>query len=319
MLTGRALWRSEAWLAHATEFVDAALADRGLARTAPLETVRLQPWSANLRFSYTGRSEGAGWYKANIPPNRFEADLISVLAEHDAVRVAPHWAANDAGDFISPDYGSVLGEVVAKENLRARWGPILTRYAELQVSVARANLVLPAPRFLPIDIADEFDSRTIDLVARQVVRAAASRLADGPVPMSIQHDDLHVWNVFLASDTAQAVDSARFYDWGDSHLGHPFASAQVGLDQFDADLTWPVGPEHEDLLLAYLEPWREYADDTTLRSLVNDALLIAPVSRIFSWERALSGSEATDTEWAARPGQWLQIAVDRAHAAARLS
>lgn len=319
MLTGSALWRSEPWLAQARDFVDATLAARGLRRNAPLETVRVQPWSANLRFSYSGRSDGIGWYKANVASNRFEADLIAALAVDHADRVAPHWAANDAGDFISPDYGSVLGEVVAEENLGVRWASVLTRYAELQVFVAQSDLELPTPRYLPSDVADEFDSRTDDLLAREVVRAAASRLAAGPVPMSIQHDDLHQWNVFLGADTAQAVDSARFFDWGDSHVGHPFASAQVGLDQFDEDLTWPVGPSHDELLAAYLLPWRGYADDATLRSLVNDALLIAPVSRILSWERALADPGPESAEWAHRPGQWLDIAIDRAHAAARLS
>ena len=316
MPAGGALWRFEPWHAQATAFVDETLAARGLHRTGLLETVRVQPWSANLRFCYSGRSDGGGWYKANVAPNRFEADLISALAEHDADRVAPHWAANDAGEFISPDYGPVLGEVVAAENLRARWAAVLTRYAELQVSVAQAGLVLPAPSYAPLAIADEFDSRTDDLVARDVVRAAASRLASGPVPLSIQHDDLHQWNVFLAADTAEAVDTARFYDWGDSHFGHPFASTQVGLDQFDDDLTWPVGPEHKELLTAYLLPWRAYADDATLRSLVNDALLVVPVSRALSWERALVDLDPAETEWAQRPGQWLQMAIDRAHTAA---
>ncbi len=62
----------------------------------------------------------------------------------------------------------------------------------------------------------------IDRVAamRPTYRGWCERLAASPVPASIDHNDLHAWNI-LAGE--------RFYDWGDAVVAHPFASMLGGL------------------------------------------------------------------------------------------
>src|SRR5205085_1459725 len=42
-----------------------------------------------------------------------------------------------------------------------------------------------------------------------------ARLADSPLPASLDHNDLHPWNV---------LDGPRYYDWGDAVIAHPFAA-----------------------------------------------------------------------------------------------
>lgn len=310
------VWRSPGWLGIATAFADSVLDARGLRREGPVEVVRVQPWSVTARFRYTGDDTGLAWLKTNTAANRFEPELIDQLAGVDPTVIAGHWGYDDTGLFVSPDYGPVLREVVGDDTFASRWAQALRRYAQLQVSVAASATNLVCPTYRPEDMADQFASRSDDSEALETIRAAGRRLADGPVPLSVQHDDLHPWNVFLTADRSDA--QLRVFDWGDSYLGHPFASLQVALDQFDEDLTVPPAVVHRPLLDAYLEPWRAYAADAQLRSLVDDALVVAPVARILSWERALES--LTDDEarqWSKRPAQWLQIAIERAHAMAQ--
>ena len=65
------------------------------------------------------------------------------------------------------------------------------------------------------------------------------RLAAVPASPSLDHNDLHPWNILVTG--ADGTNQARFYDWGDSIVAHPFASMlgplgyvqhhlEVGLD-----------------------------------------------------------------------------------------
>lgn len=81
------------------------------------------------------------------------------------------------------------------------------------------------------------------------------------LPASIQHDDLHQWNVFVR-DGRVAI-----YDWGDSSVGFPlwswlkayFAVVEQGLDP-------------EPLRVAYLSGWRGLASDEQLRHALDVAV-----------------------------------------------
>lgn len=310
------VWRSAAWLTTATDFADKVLAGRRLQRVGPVELARVQPWSVTARVPYAGAETGVAWLKTNTAANCFEPALITQLADVDPSIVAAHWGYDDNGLFVSPDYGPVLRDVVTDQSFPEHWSRVLARYARLQIRVAQSGTELVCPTYRPEAAAAEFASRANDPIALEVITAAGQRLAQGPVPLSIQHDDLHPWNVFLPADQPGAA--FRVFDWGDSYVGHPFASLQVALDQFDDDLSLPVAPVHRPLLDAYLEPWRAYAADEVLVALVVDALVVAPVSRILSWERALQSlTEQEAGQWSGRPGQWLDIAIERAHAVAQ--
>jgi len=80
--------------------------------------------------------------------------------------------------------------------------------------------------------------------------AEAIELAGAGIPESIQHDDLHMGNVYALGD------GLRVLDWGDSSISHPFASLVVTfrfLEQVNGlrrDDPW-----FARLRDAYLEPW----------------------------------------------------------------
>jgi len=137
------------------------------------------------------------------------------------------------------------------------WLAALPLYAELQRAECAfaADHVdrLGAPDLLLVRSAD----RSSDLVERELaveedaqtrlaghlpdVERLCADLATSGVPESIQHDDLHMSNLY--------VDGSRLrvLDWGDSSVSHPFASLVVTFrflreyNRLSADDPWFAG------------------------------------------------------------------------------
>jgi hypothetical protein len=102
------------------------------------------------------------------------------------------------------------------------------------------------------------------------------RLAASPVPASIDHNDLHPWNVLVGEG------EARFYDWGDSVVAHPFASMLGGLG-FSPIPAADV-PRVRD---AYLEGFAEYGSHQELVEWLELACRVGKVARALTWHRAV--------------------------------
>jgi aminoglycoside phosphotransferase (APT) family kinase protein len=95
----------------------------------------------------------------------------------------------------------------------------------------------------------EGERRRLREVRPGLARWCADLAACG-VPDSIQHDDLHLANVYLRDDRL------RVLDWGDSSISHPFASLVVTfrfLEEHNGLV--PTDPWFDRLRDAYLEPW----------------------------------------------------------------
>ena len=153
---------------------------------------------------------------------------------------------------------------------------MLRSYARLQL-----DLVPRAAEMLALGVPDHRPDRLPDLVAdlladddallvgrvgglapdvRERVRAdwaryaeRCGRLADGGVPATLQHDDLHDANVFVSGNRH------RFFDWGDASVSHPFLSLLVALRMAGQALALPNG--HPVLLRlrdSYLDVWRDH-------------------------------------------------------------
>ena len=90
--------------------------------------------------------------------------------------------------------------------------------------------------------------------------SCATGWRSGGVTGSLQHDDLHDANVFVADGRH------RFFDWGDASVAHPFLSLLVPLRVAADALGVPNG---DRVLLrlrdAYLEPWSAYGSPAELR------------------------------------------------------
>ena len=140
--------------------------------------------------------------------------------------------------------------------------------------------------------------------APQVTRWCAAA-ANAPGSPSLDHNDLHPWNVF--ADNGPDGMRARFYDWGDAVVAHPFASMLVGLRVPSSCSHWPrttavaAGPRR---LPGAVRRSREPRAD--LVETLELACRVGQIARALVWARAVGelGVDAPDSYQTA-PMAWL--------------
>ena len=100
-------------------------------------------------------------------------------------------------------------------------------------------------------------------------------LASHGVPETVQHDDLHMANVYAQGDRL------RVLDWGDASISHPFASLVVTFRFLEEINKLPTGdPWFDRLRDAYLEPWGPGLADTFAL-----AIRVGSLAHAFAWVR----------------------------------
>ncbi len=240
--------RAEAWIRARVDQV------------GPIELAHDRPWSTVLRVPL---ADGIAWFKACAAIQAFEARLTGELFARWPDRVPRVLARDDERAWLLlADAGKPMK---ALGNPPELWLRALPRYAELQrgeAAQAQDHLAHGVP---DLRLAtwparyDELLSRDLPLEDHEIerLRQFAPRFADlcdelatCRVPPSIQHDDLHMLNVYQDGETLRLVD------WGDSSISHPFASLVVTY-RFLEEVNGlrPGDPWFARLRDAYLEPW----------------------------------------------------------------
>jgi hypothetical protein len=320
------VWSTDRWRADATAWADARLQEAGIRRTGAAEQPRVRPWGTVLRMPTT---TGTVWLKATAPATAFEVTLYPMLHRYAPEAVLEPIATDTArGWLLLPDGGVHLGDVLEGAALVQAMVKVLPRYGTLQLALTPAVDEMLAAGVLdmrPAALARRFDEalaltgawaeahgRDDDRAlharlagARPSVEGWAARLAASPVPPSIDHDDLHPRNVLVR--TAGALDTARFYDWGDSVVAHPFTSALVALRAVQASLH--VGPDDATLLRlrdAYLEPFGAFGSRAELIDTLETACHAGKIVRALVWHRAIGTMPPNEAgAFADAPLAWL--------------
>jgi hypothetical protein len=318
-------WATETWRAGATAWTDGVLRAHGLRRTGPVEQPRLRPWSTALTVP---TDAGRHWFKVNCPGLAAEAAVVAVLADvaPDHV-VAPLGVDADRGWMLTPDHGRTLRE--AERNDLATWTRVVTEYADLQRSTVghgdalrAAGLHVLEPQHAASYVESQLATlaalpdghpRRLDpgLAARvrgvlPQLEKLGARLAEGPVPPALDHNDLHDNNTFVPTRDETTL---RFFDFGDALWAHPFGSMLIVLNV----VTDPDGLDLDEtavtaLLDAYLDRWTDLAPLAELHELLDAALVLARVHRYLSWDRSFAGAPAEALgEHAGSPALWLEL------------
>jgi hypothetical protein len=306
-----------AWLAEATSWLDGELAGRRERRTGEMTVVRARPWGTVLHARTT---LGPLWFKACAPATAFEVPLY-VLAQRVAPAhvLEPVAADVDRSWVVLPDGGPLLADEPDRDVVLARLTDVLPRYAELQIAFAAhvdellaIGLTDMGPARLPERFEQALDvvsaylarrgtegeratyARLVDLRPR--VAEWSSRLGSMPGGLSLDHNDLHAWNVFYA-EQAGRVD-VRFYDWGDAVVAHPFASMMIGLGWLTG--MWQVDRDDPRLVRArdaYLEPFAVLGPRAELVETMELSCGLGEIARSLVWARALGeyGEQAPDS------------------------
>ncbi|WP_052407464.1 phosphotransferase [Allokutzneria albata] len=273
--------------------MDDRLAGAGLVRTGEVTQPRVQSWATVLRAE---TNRGVVWLKACGPGTAFEVPLYPLLRRLAPDRVlAPIGVDLDRKWLLLPDGGPTmkdsprdLAEVLAGyAKLQRDLAPHVDELLGIGVTDMRAE-VMPK-RFTEAmgAISDYVERRGTEaehatfaklLDFEDTYRGWCERLAEDPVPPSLDHNDLHQSNVFATG--------AKFYDWGDSVIAHPFASLLLPMTRAE---------DHRvrDAYLAEFGPPAELVESAEL------ACRVGKVARTLVWLRALDGD--VDHEYASAP------------------
>ncbi|HUR74660.1 MAG TPA: phosphotransferase [Sporichthya sp.] len=322
-----ATWSTPQWRTEATAWADERLAAHGLERTGDVEQPHLRSWATVLRIPTSG---GAVWLKAPGGGTAFEIPLYPLLLAAAPDQVLHPLAIDpDRRWLLLPDGGPPLGELAKGPALIDALVDALPGYARLQRRLAsRADdlLGIGLPDLRPTSIPDRYAdclAEVADYVARRAdpeevvtlqrlralevtVRQWADELAASPVRPSLDHNDLHPWNLLCAAgDVAQA----RTYDWGDAVVGHPFASLMVVLGWLTNSDGEGLVPDSAAVLRVRDAYLAEFADLAPHAALVRDVELAArsaKLGRALSWIGVLHASgEHLTGELAQAPLYWL--------------
>ena len=212
--------------------VDRSAADAWIsahvAPAGPIELTHERPWSTVLRVPL---ADGAAWFKACSSVQAFEPRLTAALHGRWP-GLMPEVLGFDAqrGWLLLADAGTRIGDL---GNLPEFWIDLLPRYAELQrgeVAYVDDHLAHGVPDLRVATLAERYDEllaedlpvssaerRALTDFAPAFARLSGELSSEGPAD-SIQHDDLHMHNVYRQGDRL------RVLDWGDSSISHPFAS-----------------------------------------------------------------------------------------------
>jgi hypothetical protein len=242
--------------------------------------------------------------KAAGPATAFEAGLYELLArEAPGDVLAPLAVDAPRGWILLPDGGPSAGE----DALPAALG----QYGRLQRALAPHADALPAlgvpdmrPEMMPERFEEALEAArasapsvppagapspsaaspagTLAAVKalRDDVARWSERLADSPVPASLDHNDLHKENVL-------GDGPYRFYDWGDAVVAHAFAALLVPSQVLTPD----AFARARD---AYLAAFADLAPPDRLAEDLRLACRVARIARTLTWERALRSARDQD-------------------------
>jgi hypothetical protein len=314
--SGIEVWSSASWRALAVSWLDEQLAAAGIRRTGQVDQPHLRPWATALTAP---TSHGRVWLKATGPATAFEVGLYQLLERVAPDHVLTPIAADTTrGWILLPDGGPPLGDRLTGGDLVDAMVAALLQYGQLQRDLAPhadALLALGVTDMRAAIMPTRFEE-ALEAVGRSVQRRGGAaeqatwqrvaamrdryagwcwRLAAAPGSPSLDHNDLHPWNILVAE--ADGAGQARFYDWGDSVVAHPFVSMLVPLG-FTRDHLG-VGDDAPELLRlrdAYLEPFGDLAPHAELVAALELACRVGKVARTLTWNRtvgALGDEEAS--------------------------
>jgi Phosphotransferase enzyme family len=281
------------------------LAAHAVEPSGRIEVVHNRPWSTVLRVP---TADGALYLKQEQPVQAFEVELTLALASRWRDRVPEVVAADVDRAWLLLRDGGV--RPVDTGSLAA-FPRALELYGELQIGeIAHIDELLAIglrDLRLPVVAAayEGFFERDHGLPADEVAQLLAlaprfrelcEELDSFGLPASIQHDDLHQWNVFVRGDRV------AIHDWGDSSVAHPLWS---WLKPLRAAQDFDVDPE--PLLAAYLRPWTAVAPEQTLRAALEVAIPVGTFAYVLQVRRQFDAMPHASDEY----GQYLPMVLRR--------
>jgi hypothetical protein len=334
--TGVEVWSSASWRDMAVSWLDDQLAAAGIKRTGEVEQPHLRPWATALKAP---TDHGLVWLKAAGPGTAFEVGLYQLLQGVVPAHVLTPIAADvTRGWIVLPDGGPPLAERLEGSELVDALVIALPQYGHLQrcltphteelLALGVADMraaIMPQHFDEALEAVENYvdqrgeaaDQTTLQRVAalHGDVASWCDQLAGAPGASSLDHNDLHPWNVLGIAEDGDG--RARFYDWGDSVVAHPFASMLVALGYMQSHALKVRVDDPQILRLrdAYLDVFSDLAPRAELVEWLELACRVGKIARALTWNRAVRafGLDEIDEEWARASLETLTSLLDESY------
>ena len=253
--------------------------------TGHIETTHRRPWATVMRVPVAG---GVVWFKACAEVQAFEPRLTAHLFARWPDHVTEVLAVDEARRWLLlGDAGVAVGDL---GNPPETWLAALPLYAEIQKGEV-AHAIDHVAHGVPDMRIERLPAGYERLLASELPLAAddvlhlrdyaprfkelCNDLAVRGIRESVQHDDLHMLNLY--SDGSRL----RVIDWGDSSIAHPFFSLVVTF-RFLEEVNHLAhdDPWFHRLRDAYLEPW-----GNGLQEVFELAIRLGWVAHAIAWTR----------------------------------
>jgi hypothetical protein len=250
-----------------------------------IETEHERPSATVLRVPL---GDGVAWFKACAQVQAFEPRLTAELFARWPDRVAEVLAHDEERDWLLlADAGTPIGVF---GNPPEAWLVALPLYAELQrgeAAHAQKHLTHHVPDLRVATLPARYDDllqHDLPLEHDEIRRLhefaprfaeLCDELAARDLPETVQHDDLHMANVYARGERL------RVLDWGDASISHPFASLVVTFRFLEEkNKLSPADPWFARLRDVYLEPWGRGLSDTFAL-----AIRVGAFAHTLAWSR----------------------------------
>ncbi len=279
--------------------IDVQAAEAWVASSAPiaghLELVQVEPWASVFRAPLLDGE--TVWFKACAAHSDFEVPLTASLSSRWPTTVTEVLAHDlDRRWLLMADAGERIAEL---GNPPERWLDLLPAYARLQIGEmdhASDHLDVGVPDMRLARLPERYDelaaaelplppdeTLAIGAFAQPFAKLCAELESHG-IGATVQHDDLHMNNVYVRDGTL------RVLDWGDASISHPFFSLfETFRFLTERNELAPSDPWFGRLRDACLEPWGPGYGAT-----FDLAMRIAGFARAIAWLDQRDALQAQD-------------------------
>jgi len=321
-----------AWRTAALGWLTRQLTPTGVEVTGPVEQPRIRPWSTQL---VVPTDAGTLWFKANCSAAAFEPALQQLLADlTPGVVDRPVAVEPDRGWLVTRDRGAALGDT--RSPTTTDWQAVLRLGAQVQQATAgheaavlatgvpdRRPSLVPALfddlverlAHLPVGHPSRLDGDRVAAVVavRPRLVEAAETLSASPLPVALQHADLHPRNVFVLTDGSPpdvpvpGLGGLRLFDFGDAQWAHALELLCVPRRIVASpDHTGP-GVAWAPIQQAYRQEWGDKVGAAEFDELLAAATLTHAVNRASTWLDLLQDCTAAETaDWGEAPARQLE-------------
>ena len=261
------------------QWAEIHLKNNGYSIKAPIEPVRLMPWSNVFKYQ---TSKGDLFLKTMRAPFTIESTLLPYLTQHYQERLPSLTASNtELHCLLMEDAGTPLRDRL-KENYQVDLvTKTITDYASIQQkSVSQLNELIQLGlndwrlEHLPSLYAELLEKETfllndglrvkeVEQLKKQQNNFAqlCERLAQYNIPETIEHGDFHDNNILIKNG------HLTICDWGDAIIAHPFFSIITFLFSAEKQHSIKARPKtYQTLKNIYLNAWKTFETQENLET-----------------------------------------------------